>query len=242
MTPARRYRGPTGKRRIPSIGLVLAITASVALAGDTGARYESGRIANAEAALAAAKPWLPSDADELQVARVVLVEEAGDLPAVAPDLPPEGLTREGFPGPVWVVVVWARCDWAPRSQKLEYILEASTGADIVRSGLSCDLPQPFPTTGVRPPSSEADQHRELERRLLETRITLCNGECRQYRRTHADCKRVGAELNGRALYRCRIQREEVGVGGHTVPAETVCAALGRYSDHEYDSRPLAECR
>ena len=221
---------------------MIAITASVALAGDAGARYESGRIATAEAAIAAVKPWLPSDADELQVTRVVRVKEAGDLPAVAPDLPPEGLARKGFPGPVWVVVVWARCDWAPRSQKLEYIFEASTGADIIRSGLSCDLPQPFPTLGGRPLPGEADQHMELERRLVETRVTLCNGGCRQYRRTHADCKRAGAELNGRALYRCRIQRDEVGGGDHAVPVETVCAALGRYSDHEYDARPLAECR
>jgi hypothetical protein len=221
---------------------VVAITASVALAGDAGARYESGRIATAEAAIAAVKPWLPSDAEELQVTRVALVKEAGDLPAVAPDLPPEGLTRKGFPGPVWVVVVWARCDWAPRSHQLEYIVEASTGADIIRSGLSCDLPQPFPTLRGRPLPGEADQHTELERRLVETRVTLCNGGCRQYRRTHADCKRSGAELNGRALYRCRIQRDEVGGGDHAVPAETVCAALGRYSDHEYDARPLAECR
>jgi hypothetical protein len=129
-----------------------------------------------------ALPWSHGKRRILFTTRVVLVKEAGDLPAVAPDLPPEGLTRKGFPGPVWVVVVWARCDRAPRSQKLEYIFEASTGAEIIRSGLSCDLPQPFPTLGGPPLPGEADQHTELERRLVETRVTFCNGGCRQYRR------------------------------------------------------------
>jgi hypothetical protein len=82
----------------------------------------------------------------------------------------------------------------------------------------------------------------LERRLLRSGFTICNGGCREYHRTSATCKRVEAELNGRALYRCRVRSEEVGAGRHSGPVETICAALGRIGDRGYDARPLADCR
>jgi len=222
---------------------VVATAASVALAGDAGApaRYEPGRIATTQAAIAAVKPWLPHDADQLQLTRVVLVKEAADLPAVAPELPPGGLSRKGFPGPVWVVVVRARYDCARGSQKLVYVYEAATGAELIRSGFRCALPPLFPAPAGRPLPDERDQHAELERRLVRSRFTLCRGGCRDYRRTHANCERTEVRLNGRALYRCRIRSGQLA-GGSQAVSGTVCAALGRWSDRAYDLRPLAECR
>lgn len=238
-----QYPGPTGNVRIPSIGLVAAIAASVAQAGDAGApaRYEPGPIATTQAAIAAVKPWLPRDADQLELARVTLVKEADDLAAIDPEIGGVG-GRKGFPGPVWVVVVRARYDCARGSQKLAYVYEATTGRELLRSGFACVPLLHRPAGRGRSVPVERDQHAVLERRLVRSEFTLCRGGCRDYRRTHADCERTRAKLNGRALYRCRIQREEVGGRRQSVPAETVCAALGRIGDKAYDARPLAECR
>jgi hypothetical protein len=84
---------------------------------------------------------LPRDReyDHWGVSRVTLVREADALPAVAPDLPPSGLTRDGFPGPVWVVVLSAelRCDSVHESVQRRYIFEASSGAPLVWGGGVC---------------------------------------------------------------------------------------------------------
>ena len=187
------------------------------------------------------KPWLPRNADQLELARVALVRDAADLAAILPEIGGVG-GRKGFPGPVWVVVVRARYDCARGSQKLAYIYEAANGRELLRSGFACVSRYGHRPAGRRRPVPvERDQHALLERRLVGSEFTLCRGGCRDYRRTHANCERTEVELNGRALYRCRIRRMELGGGARAVSG-TVCAALGRSGDKAYDTRPIAECR
>lgn len=139
----------TGTRTILLVGLAVASTASVALAGDAGARYESGGIANAEEAIAAVKPFLPvNDADAWRITRVTHAERASEFEAVSPQTPSSGLTRDGFPGPVWVVTVSASllCDLTTpkprrvRPTRLVYVFEASNGEPLIRSGIVCGPP------------------------------------------------------------------------------------------------------
>src|SRR5215211_8528617 len=143
-----RYLGRTGTRSILFVGLVVAITASVALAGDAGARYESGGIANGAEAIAAVKPFLPVGADAWRITRVTLAKQASEFEAVSPQTPASGLTRHGFPCPVWVVTVSASllCDATPPKPRrawptqLVYGLEASNGEPLTRSGIVCGPP------------------------------------------------------------------------------------------------------
>jgi hypothetical protein len=85
---------------------------------------------------------LPRDReqDDWCVTQVTLVREGDDLPAVAPEFPPSGLTRDGFPGPVWVVVLSAdlECDSTHERVRFQYIFEASSGATLIEGGV-CPL-------------------------------------------------------------------------------------------------------
>jgi hypothetical protein len=77
--------------------------------------------------------------DHWSLTRVTLVLEADDLPAVVPEIPPSGLTREGFPGPVWVVMLSAdlQCDSLHERTTVQYIFEASSGAPLIQGGGRC---------------------------------------------------------------------------------------------------------
>ena len=79
------------------------------------------------------------DYDHWSLTRVTLVREADDLPAVVPDIPPSGLTRDGFPGPVWVVVLSAelRCDSVRHQTQFRFIFEAASGRDLAWGGGRC---------------------------------------------------------------------------------------------------------
>ena len=93
-------------------------------------------------------------------------------------------------------------------------------------------------------ANDGDGARELERQLLKTRWGVCAtpGECREYRRSNADCAGNGFEKEGgRTFYRCHIESREVGGRGRV--SETVCAALSAGDEERgYVPRPLAVCR
>jgi hypothetical protein len=77
--------------------------------------------------------------DHWRLTRVTLVRKADDLPAVVPDLPPSGLTRDGFPGPVWVVALSAnlQCDSERHRVEFRHIFEASSARTLVWGGGTC---------------------------------------------------------------------------------------------------------
>jgi uncharacterized membrane protein YgcG len=126
------------------IALTAAITASGTAAAYIGARAERsslGELATGAEALEAAMRKLPRDREYARwgLTRVTLVREADDLPAVVGDIPPSGLTREGFPGPVWVVVLSAdlHCDTLHQRVTWRYIFEASSGRPLIEGGGVC---------------------------------------------------------------------------------------------------------
>jgi len=121
------------------------VSVSVAIyVGIRGDRSSSGELTTPEAAVAATTSRLPPEVDSwnlTDLTRVTLVREASELSAVIPDIPASGLTRNGFPGPVWVVI-WSgdlRCDSTRHNGRWRFILEASSGARLVEGGSVCPL-------------------------------------------------------------------------------------------------------
>ena len=130
------------------IGLALAIASSVASAAYMLTRSGSDGIDTAEVAVEATEPLLQSEIDDWRVTRVVLVRQASNLLAVTREIPPSGLGRGGFPGPVWVVIGSARlrCDTTSHRMRLMYIFEASSGRPLIVGGAGCHPFGPHPLT------------------------------------------------------------------------------------------------
>jgi hypothetical protein len=79
---------------------------------------------------------------------------------------------------------------------------------------------------------------QLQRRLEQTSVGVCNGACRTYRATAATCSGAGTEIGGRTYFRCRVEYETRG--GHTPAPDELCAALDDAQGHL--ARPLGNCR
>jgi hypothetical protein len=73
---------------------------------------------------------------------------------------------------------------------------------------------------------------ELEARLGDTAVAVCDGECTTYQATSAVCEPDGTQIDGRTYHACRV---DYGEGG----SEVVCAALG--ADGGHVARPATDC-
>lgn len=93
----------------PVAAVALLVSASVSLAAvidgqpqNRATPISTGRLSSSAEAIAAAHAWSPVSLGEWE-AKATLVEREKNMAAVAPQLPADGLSPEGFPGPVWVV-------------------------------------------------------------------------------------------------------------------------------------------
>jgi hypothetical protein len=103
-----------------------------------GPRFD-GKLANASDAIEATKAELPERTTNWRATTVTLVQEARDISVAGHTFPAGGLTPDGFPGPVWVVVVTAKsaCDGTSKIVRLPYIFEARSGRPVIVSATRC---------------------------------------------------------------------------------------------------------
>src|SRR5215211_7264978 len=87
-------------------------------------------------------------------------------------------------------------------------------------------------------TASADPRAQLEDRLEQTSVGICNGACRTYHATVATCSGDGTELEGRTYYPCRVEYETKA--GHTPAPDEICAALDEARGHAV--RPATDCR
>jgi hypothetical protein len=78
-------------------------------------------------------------------------------------------------------------------------------------------------------------HDALERALLKTSVSICNGACKHYALADARCVSHSAMIGGRRWRRCLMIYADGG------PREYVCAALAN-DEVGYDVREQRECR
>jgi hypothetical protein len=131
------------KRPVAAVALLVAASVSFAVVigaqsparttpiptGRLSSPAPTGRLSSPADAIAAAHEWSPVSLGEWE-AKATLVERAENMAAVAPQLPADALSPEGFPGPVWVVSFTAiSVGTKPRS--FQEIFVARTGQPVI---------------------------------------------------------------------------------------------------------------